>query len=82
MIETKVIKLIEADFIREVKYPTLVSSIVPMRKKNGQIRVCVDFKDEQCMSKNEFALPNTELMIDVTIRCKVISFMDCSSGYN
>ncbi|KAG5620537.1 hypothetical protein H5410_005755 [Solanum commersonii] len=38
-------KLIEAGFIREVKYPTWISSIVHVRKKNGQIRVCVDFKD-------------------------------------
>ncbi|XP_070057177.1 uncharacterized protein [Nicotiana tomentosiformis] len=37
VIETKVNKLIEAGFIREVKYPTWVSSIIPIRKKNGQI---------------------------------------------
>ncbi|XP_019160960.1 PREDICTED: uncharacterized protein LOC109157567 [Ipomoea nil] len=40
LIEIEVNKLIEAGFIREVKYPTWISSIVPMRKKNGQIRVC------------------------------------------
>ncbi|KAI3453522.1 hypothetical protein Pfo_010185 [Paulownia fortunei] len=37
LIETKVNKLIEVGFIREVKYPTWISSIVPVRKKNGQI---------------------------------------------
>nr|XP_016466442.1 PREDICTED: uncharacterized protein LOC107789180 [Nicotiana tabacum] len=35
-IEAEVNKLIEAGFIREVKYPTWISSIVPV-KKNGQI---------------------------------------------
>ena len=37
LIENEVNKLIEAGFIREVKYPTWISSIVPVRKKNGQI---------------------------------------------
>ncbi|XP_070031938.1 uncharacterized protein [Nicotiana tomentosiformis] len=37
LIESEVKKLIEAGFIRKVKYPTWVSSVVPVRKKNGQI---------------------------------------------
>ncbi|KAL0462151.1 UNVERIFIED_CONTAM: Transposon Tf2-12 polyprotein [Sesamum latifolium] len=39
LIETEVNKLIEVGFIREVKYPMWISSIVPVRKKNGQIRM-------------------------------------------
>ncbi|KAL0305216.1 UNVERIFIED_CONTAM: hypothetical protein Scaly_2992100 [Sesamum calycinum] len=38
LIEGEVNKLIEVGFIREVKYPMWISSIVPVRKKNGQIR--------------------------------------------
>ncbi|XP_060194933.1 uncharacterized protein LOC132624123 [Lycium barbarum] len=34
-IENEVNKLIEAGFIREVKYPTWISSIVPVKKKTG-----------------------------------------------
>ena len=37
LIENEVNKLIEAGFIHEVKYPTWISSIVPVKKKNGQI---------------------------------------------
>ncbi|XP_070049155.1 uncharacterized protein [Nicotiana tomentosiformis] len=67
LIETEVNKLIEARFIREVKYPTWVSSIVPVRKKNGQIRVCVDFRDiNNACPKDEFLFPIPELMIDAT----------------
>ena len=40
-IEAEVDKLIAAGFIREVKYPKWLSNIVPVKKKNGQIRVCV-----------------------------------------
>ena len=42
-IENEVNKLIEAGFVREVNYPTWISNIVPVRKKNGQIQICVDF---------------------------------------
>ncbi|XP_070046882.1 uncharacterized protein [Nicotiana tomentosiformis] len=83
LIETEVNKLIEAGFIREVKYPTWVLSIVPVRKKNGHIRVCVDFRDlNNACPKDEFPLPIPELTIDATTGYEVMSFMDGSSGYN
>ncbi|KAL0368461.1 UNVERIFIED_CONTAM: Transposon Tf2-12 polyprotein [Sesamum calycinum] len=60
-----------------------ISSIVPVRKKNGQIRVCVDFRDlNNACPKDDFPLPIAELMIDATIGHKALSFMDGSSGYN
>ena len=34
-IEREVNKLIEVGFIREVKYPTWIVNVVPVRKKNG-----------------------------------------------
>ncbi|XP_070036537.1 uncharacterized protein [Nicotiana tomentosiformis] len=58
LIETEVNKLIGAGFIREVRYPTWVSIIVPVRKTNGHIRVCVDFRDlNNACPKDEFLLP-------------------------
>jgi len=66
-IEKEVNKLIEAGFIREVKYPTWIANIVLVRKKNGQLHVCVDFWDlNDARSKDDFPLPVTELMIDST----------------
>ncbi|KAL0416581.1 UNVERIFIED_CONTAM: Transposon Tf2-11 polyprotein [Sesamum latifolium] len=60
-----------------------ISSIVPVRKKNGQIRVCVDFRDlNNACPKDDFPLPIVELIIDVTTGHEVLSFMDGSSGYN
>ena len=83
MIGNEVNKLIEVGFIREVKYPTWISSIVPVRKKNGQIRVCVDFRDlNNACPKDEFPLPIPELMIDATTSYEAMSFMDGSFGYN
>ena len=44
-IEKEVNKLVEAGFIREVKYPMWIANIVLARKKNGQLRIYVDFRD-------------------------------------
>ena len=82
-IEAKVHKLEQAGFIREVQFPKWIANIVPVKKKNGQIRVCVDFRDlNKACPKDDFPFPNTELMVDATIGHKALSFMDGSSGYN
>ncbi|XP_074283593.1 uncharacterized protein LOC141608135 [Silene latifolia] len=76
-------KLIEAGFIHEVKYSTWITNIVPVRKKNGQLRMCVDFRDfNDACPKDDFALPVSELMIDATTGHEALSFMDCTAGYN
>jgi uncharacterized protein YehS (DUF1456 family) len=82
-IEAEVNKLEQAGFIREVQFPKWIANIVPIKKKNGQIRVCVDFKDlNRACPKDDFPLPNTKLMVDSTIGHEAMSFMDGSSGYN
>ena len=82
-IEIEVNKLIEAGFIREVQYPEWIANIVPIKKKNGQIRVCVDFCDlNNACPKDDFSLPITEVMVDATTGHEALSFMDGSSGYN
>ncbi|XP_074290302.1 uncharacterized protein LOC141617032 [Silene latifolia] len=76
-IEKEVNGLIEACFIREVKYPTWIANIVPVRKKNRQLRICVDFRDLNiACPKDDFPLPVTDLMIDATTSHKALSFMD------
>ncbi|PIN12270.1 Ribonuclease H [Handroanthus impetiginosus] len=72
-IPLKLIPLIKAE----------ISNMVPVRKKNDQICVCVDFRDlNGACSKDDFPLSITELIIDATIGHEVLSFMDGSSGYN
>ncbi|KAA0032588.1 uncharacterized protein E6C27_scaffold43053G00550 [Cucumis melo var. makuwa] len=82
-IEVEVNKLIEARFIRQVKYPTWIANIIPVKKKNGQLRVCVGFCDlNNACPKDEFPLSITEIIVDATTGHEVLSFMDGSSGYN
>ena len=82
-IEEEVEKLIQAGFIREVKYPRWISNIVLVKKKSDQIRVCVDFRNlNEACPKDDFPLPIPELLIDSTTGYAVLSFMDGYSGYN
>jgi len=54
-----------------------------MRKKNGQLRICLDFWDlNDAYPKDDFLLPVTELMLNATTSDKALSFMDCTAGYN
>ncbi|KAG9444918.1 hypothetical protein H6P81_016258 [Aristolochia fimbriata] len=76
-------KLLKAYFIHEVKYPRWIANIVLVKKKNGQIRVYVDFRDlNKACPKDDFPLRITKLMVDARTGHEVLSFMDGSSSYN
>ncbi|XP_038887056.1 uncharacterized protein LOC120077228 [Benincasa hispida] len=63
--------------------PNVDSQHCPVRKKNGQLRVCMDFRVlNSTYPKDDFPLPITEIMVDVTTGHETLSFMDGSSGYN
>jgi len=82
-IESEIHKLIEYGFIRGEQHPHWVANIVPVLKKNGKIRICIDFRDlNTACPKDEFSLPITDVMIDNTCGFKRISFMDDFLGYN
>ena len=76
-------KLLAAGFIKLIQHPRWLSNIVPVKKKNGQIRCCVDFKNlnKACL-KDEFSLPNMDLLIDSAAGSVIFSFMDGFNGYN
>lgn len=76
-------KLLATGFIKPIQHPQWLSNIVPMRKKNGKIRCCVDFENRnRVYPKDEFPLPNMELLIDSATSYAMFSFMDEFSGYN
>ncbi|KAG9458339.1 hypothetical protein H6P81_002847 [Aristolochia fimbriata] len=82
-IQKEVDKLIAANFIWEVKYPSWIANIVLVKNKSGQIWVYVDFHNlKKDCPKDDFPLPITELMVDATTEHEVLSFIDGSSVYN
>jgi hypothetical protein len=79
----KITKLYEAKFIRQCRYAEWISSVVPVYKKNGKIRVCIDFRDlNKATPMDGYLMPVADMLVDVATRHKVISFMDGNAGYN
>ena len=82
-ITQEVKKLLAAGFIKAIQHPKWLSNIVPVKKKNGQIRCCVDFHNSnKACPKAEFPLSNVDLLVDSVAGSSMFSFMDGYSGYN
>jgi hypothetical protein len=70
--------------IREIKTSSWVSNPVIIPKKNTDVqRVCVDYTslNKHC-PKDPFPLPRIDQIIDSTVGCTRLSFLDEYSGYN
>ena len=75
--------MLAARFIKPIQHPRWLSNIVPVKKKNDQIRCCVDFRNlNKVCPKDEFPLPNIDFLIDSVAGSAMFSFMDGFSGYN
>lgn len=82
-IKVEVSELLKPGFIEEIKFPQWLTKIVPVKKKGGQIHICVDFKDlNKAYLKDEFPLPNIDILVDSAACYKLFSLMDGYSGYN
>ncbi|GAU48076.1 hypothetical protein TSUD_81360 [Trifolium subterraneum] len=75
--------LLEANFIAEAQYTTWLSNVVPLKKSNGNWRMCVDYTDlNRVCPKDAYLLPNIDKLVDNSSGFKLLSFMDAYSGYN
>ena len=82
-ITQEVKKLLAEGFIKPIQHPQWLSNIVLVKKKNSQIRCCVDFCDlDKACPKDEFPLPNIDLLVDLATGSSMFSFMDRYNGYN
>jgi hypothetical protein len=76
-------KMLEIGFIRPCRYAEWISSIVPIQKKDGRWRVCVDFRDlNRATPKDEYLMLVAKMLINVAAGNKILSFMDGNASYN
>ena len=65
------------------KYPEWVANIVSVPKKDGKVRMCVDYRDlNRANPKDNFPLPHIDTLVDNTTKNSLLSFMDGFSEYN
>ena len=79
----EVARLLAAGFIVEVFHPEWLANPVLVLKKNGTWRMCVDYTDlNKACPADPFALPRIDQIIDATIGCERLSFLDAYSRYH
>ena len=82
-VQKKVERLLHVGAIREVHYPTRLSNIVVVKKKNGKWRVCMDFTSlNQACQKDPFLLPKIDQLVDATAGHDRMSFLDAFQRYH
>ena len=82
-IKEEVKKQLDAEFLKVAKYPEWVANIVLVPKKDGKVRMCIDYKDlNRASQKDNFFLPHIDTLVDNTAMNSQFSFMDGFFGYN
>jgi len=74
---------LEVGFIRPIDYLEWMANVVLVKMPTSEIRVCTNFKDlnKACL-KDDFPLPNIDMIIDSLVCYEMLSFMDGFLGYN
>jgi hypothetical protein len=81
--EREIKKLLDACIIIPLRYSEWIVNLVSVRKKNGEMRLCIDFKNlNKCSRKDNYPLPKMEHILQKVSGSKLMSFIDGFSGYN
>jgi hypothetical protein len=82
-VKSEVQMLLDATVIREVMYPKWLANTVPVKKKYGKWRMCIDFIDlNKATPKENYPLPRMDQVVDSMANAAVMSLLDCFSGYH
>ena len=82
-VKEEIQKQLRVGFLLVVEYPEWLANVVHVPKKDGKVRVCVDFRDlNKASPKDDFPLPHIDMLVDSTAGHPMLSFMDGFSRYN
>ncbi|XP_070028705.1 uncharacterized protein [Nicotiana sylvestris] len=82
-IKEEIMKQLSANVVRAIRYTTWVANVVPVLKKDGKTRDCVDYRDlNKTSPKDNFPLLNIHILVDNCAKHEIQSFVDCYAGYH
>src|SRR3954469_12371224 len=82
-IKEEVEKQFNVGFLKVVSYPPWITNIVPVPKKDGKVRMCVDYRDlNRASPKDDFLLPHIDMLVDSTTKFNAFLCTDGFFGYN
>jgi ribonuclease HI len=83
LVQQELQKMLEAGIIAQTRHSSWCSNLVVARKKNGKIRICIDFRNlNRSCTKDNYPLPKMETLLQRVTRSGMISMLDGFSGYN
>ena len=76
-IKEEVTEQLKVGFIKPMHQVEWIANVMPVPKKDGTVRMCVDFGDlNKTCPKDDFPLPHIDVLEDNTARSALMSFMD------
>ena len=82
-IKEEVTKQLKVGFIKPIHQAERIAKVVPVPKKDGNVRMCVNFRNlNKACPKDDFPLPHIDVLVDNTVGSALMSFMDGFSEYN
>jgi ribonuclease HI len=70
-------KLLDAKIIFQVRHSAWVANLVPVRKKSGEIRLCVDFRNlNRASEKDNYPVPPMEQLLQTISSSEIFSLLD------
>ena len=83
VIEKEIRKLFESKIIVSLGFSKWLANLVPVRKKSGEIRICVDFINlNQVSLKENYPLPKIDHILQRVVGSQRMSMLDSFLGYN
>ena len=82
-IKEEVEKQYNARFLRVINYLKWLANVVPVPKKDGKVKICVDFRDlNKTSPTDDFPLPHIDILVDNIVGHVLLLIMDGFSRYN
>jgi transposase InsO family protein/dUTPase len=81
-LKAHLLELVTSGVVKESKSP-FSSNIVLARKKNGELRLCVDFRqlNDRC-TRDSYAIPRVDMLMDSLKDARYFVSLDLFSGYH
>ena len=82
-VKEELVRMEQNGVVQHVTEPTeWCSPMVPVLKKSGKVRICVDLKKlNQVVMREKYVLPTLDEILPKLSGSKVFSTLDCSSGF-
>ena len=77
LVREEIVKQIKANFLEVVDYPKWLANVILVLKKDGRVRVQVDYRDlNKIFPKDNFLLPHIDVLVDNAALSAMLSMVD------